>query len=266
MGAGLAAVGAGAPSTRGSAGGESPCPGCARVSAGEQRSVGSDSVTPWTVAARLLCPRDSPGRNTIGVGSHSLLQGIFPTQGWNVCLLPWWAGSFPPAPPGKQGCFLFCCPGWRLQGKQRGSCSSELAFVLLVFTGLLIIGEFWETVCAMPPVLTRCRDSPPVHNATQPRWSPYLNDRHRTCFLRWNVWGVQALSACFPTPGYPGQGLPEPHPAPKGRRVPVPCRRRCPPASRRSLTPPPGWLDTPCPVPRGGSPGPGQSPGHKHDC
>ena len=29
---------------------------------------------------RLLCPRDSSGKNT-GVGSHSLLQGIFPTQG-----------------------------------------------------------------------------------------------------------------------------------------------------------------------------------------
>ena len=29
--------------------------------------------------ARLLCPWDSPGKNT-GVGSHSLLQGIFPTQ------------------------------------------------------------------------------------------------------------------------------------------------------------------------------------------
>ena len=32
--------------------------------------------------ARLLCPWNSPGKNT-GVGCHSLLQGIFPTQGWN---------------------------------------------------------------------------------------------------------------------------------------------------------------------------------------
>ena len=39
-------------------------------------------VTPWTVAARLLCPWDSPGKNT-GVGCHALLQGIFPTQGLN---------------------------------------------------------------------------------------------------------------------------------------------------------------------------------------
>ena len=36
--------------------------------------------------ARLLCPWDSPGKNT-AVGSHSLLQGIFLTQGWNPGLL-----------------------------------------------------------------------------------------------------------------------------------------------------------------------------------
>ena len=35
-------------------------------------------ATPWT-ATRLLCPWDCPEKNT-GVGSHSLLQGIFPTQ------------------------------------------------------------------------------------------------------------------------------------------------------------------------------------------
>ena len=35
--------------------------------------------------ARLLCPWNSPGKNT-GVGSHSLLQGIFPTQGSNSIL------------------------------------------------------------------------------------------------------------------------------------------------------------------------------------
>ena len=37
----------------------------------------------WTVAhlqSMILCPWDFPGMNT-GVGCHSLLQGIFPTQG-----------------------------------------------------------------------------------------------------------------------------------------------------------------------------------------
>ena len=43
-----------------------------------------------TLPLRLLCPLNSSGKNT-GVGCHSLLQGISPTQGWglNPCLLNW---------------------------------------------------------------------------------------------------------------------------------------------------------------------------------
>ena len=37
-------------------------------------------------AARLLCPWDFPVKNT-GVGCRFLIQGIFPTQGSNLCLL-----------------------------------------------------------------------------------------------------------------------------------------------------------------------------------
>ena len=36
------------------------------------------------------CPWGSPGKST-GVGGHFLLQGIFPTQGWNPSLLHWQA-------------------------------------------------------------------------------------------------------------------------------------------------------------------------------
>ena len=43
-------------------------------------SVMSDSP------ARVLCPWDSPGKNT-GVDCQALLQGIFPTQGLNPRLL-----------------------------------------------------------------------------------------------------------------------------------------------------------------------------------
>ena len=38
------------------------------------------------------CPWDSPGKNT-GVGCHVFLQGIFPTQGSNLCLLHWQVDS-----------------------------------------------------------------------------------------------------------------------------------------------------------------------------
>ena len=46
----------------------------------------SDSLGPHELQpSRLLCPWDSPGKNT-GVGGHFLLQGIFLTQGSNLCL------------------------------------------------------------------------------------------------------------------------------------------------------------------------------------
>ena len=46
-------------------------------------SVLSDSLRPHGLSpTRLLCPWDSPGKNT-GMGCHSLLQRIFPTQGLN---------------------------------------------------------------------------------------------------------------------------------------------------------------------------------------
>ena len=56
-------------------------------------SIMSDSL--WhhgLQLTRLLCPGDSPDKNT-GVGCHILLQGIFPTQGpnpYDLCLLHCW--------------------------------------------------------------------------------------------------------------------------------------------------------------------------------
>ena len=67
-------------------------------------SVMSDSLGPYgSQPDRLLCPWDSPGKNT-GVGCYSHVQGIFLTQGLNpspLCLLHWQVGSVPLAPPGN---------------------------------------------------------------------------------------------------------------------------------------------------------------------
>ena len=54
------------------------------------RSVVSDCLRPHG----LYSPWNSPGQNT-GVGSLSLLQGIFPTQGSNPGLPPLQADSLP---------------------------------------------------------------------------------------------------------------------------------------------------------------------------
>ena len=67
---------------------------------------------------RLLCPWDSPGKNT-GVGCQALLQGIVPTQGSSLSLLHllhWHVSSLPLASPWKpvyistnhQTCFPGC--------------------------------------------------------------------------------------------------------------------------------------------------------------
>ena len=53
----------------------------------------------------------SPGKDT-GVGCHAILQGIFPIQGSNLCLLcllHWQADSLPLAPPGKPRPSLSVC-------------------------------------------------------------------------------------------------------------------------------------------------------------
>ena len=55
------------------------------------------------VCAKLLCPWDSPGKNS-GVGCHFHLQGILLNQESNPCLLGplhWHTGSLPLAPPEK---------------------------------------------------------------------------------------------------------------------------------------------------------------------
>ena len=57
----------------------------------ESHSVMSNSFRPHG----LYSPWDSPGQKT-GVGSLSLLQGIFPTQGSNPGLLHWQVDSLPP--------------------------------------------------------------------------------------------------------------------------------------------------------------------------
>ena len=81
---------------------------CVCVCVYVSHSVLSDSMQPHGLwPTRLLCPWDSPGKNT-GVGFHSLLQGIFPNPGIKPRSLTFQADSLPPEPPGKptQECIL----------------------------------------------------------------------------------------------------------------------------------------------------------------
>ena len=57
--------------------------------------------------SRFLYLWDYPGKNT-GVGCHALLQGIFPTQGLNPCLLCLLHRQATLVPPGVQVCMYIC--------------------------------------------------------------------------------------------------------------------------------------------------------------
>ena len=82
-------------------------------------------MIPWTIdhPIDILCPWDSPGKNT-GVGSHSLLQGIFLTQGWKLGL-----------PHCRSGCTHSRDWLWRKARKDEGRC----------FT----VGQTWSCVFCM---------------------------------------------------------------------------------------------------------------------
>ena len=69
------------------------------------RSVMSDSLQPHGLSpARLLCPWNSPGKNT-GVGSHALLQGNLPDPGIEPGSLTLQADSLPSEPRGSLYCY-----------------------------------------------------------------------------------------------------------------------------------------------------------------
>ena len=79
-------------------------------------SVMSDSLRPHGLyPARVLCPWDSPGKNT-RVGCRALLQGIFPTQGIKPLSPILQADSLLSEPKGKTSASQSKCKN--LQNKQ----------------------------------------------------------------------------------------------------------------------------------------------------
>ena len=70
-----------------------------------------DSVVPWTVAHQAPPSMGFFRQEYWGAGCHAFLQGIFPTQGSNLCLLRLLhcqVGSLPLVPPEKPWGFGVC--------------------------------------------------------------------------------------------------------------------------------------------------------------
>ena len=95
----------------------SPVPGILQARTLEWVAISFSNVWKWKVKvkslsrarllgslqpARLFHPWDFPGKST-GVGCHCLLQGIFPTQALNSCLLYWKVDSLPLTAMKKHG-------------------------------------------------------------------------------------------------------------------------------------------------------------------
>ena len=109
----------------------------------------SDSVWPHGLqASRLLCPWDFfLGKNT-GVGSHSLLQGIFPTQDLNPGLLHCrqiWATR---EPSGIHLCMCSFLPGHKTRPHFSTSCAAKCNLA-----GVWSVEYEWKW-CVPPPGLT----------------------------------------------------------------------------------------------------------------
>ena len=98
----------------------------------ESHSVASDSLRPHG----LHGPWNSPGQNT-GVGSLSLLQGIFPTQGLSPTLQ---ADSLPAEPPGKPKNTGVDS----LKGSPSGNCALERKPRLWLNSAFLVPRKEWN--------------------------------------------------------------------------------------------------------------------------
>ena len=156
----------------------------------------SNSLQPYVhQPTRFPCPWDSPGTNP-GVGCHAFLQGFFPTQGSNsclLCLLTWQVGSLPVSHLGSHW-ILFIC------GIQRVQCEgneSELLLHVLVLINEIrihynIIGAF--LVAQLVKIHLQCRR--PQFNSWV-RKIPWRKDRLPTpVFLSLPGGSVGKESAC----------------------------------------------------------------------
>ena len=122
------------------------------------RQVVSSFATPWTVAHRLLCPWDFPGKNT-GVDGHFLLQGIFQTQGSNRGLLRWRWLLYLTEPPGNYNVqsvqslsrlHLFRTP-WT--AAHQASLSINNSWSLLKFMSIELVMPSGHLILCGPPLL-----------------------------------------------------------------------------------------------------------------
>ena len=125
-------------------------------------SIVPDSVRPYGLQPlRLLCPWNSPGKNT-GVGCHALLQGIFLTQGLNpglLCLLHCRQILLSTEPP--------CCTHtYILKG---GSDGVEININIILVKKMILIQDKSRTSLVAQMVKTACQ-------RRRPEFDPWVRE------------------------------------------------------------------------------------------
>ena len=131
----------------------------------------SDSLRPHGIYS----PWSSPGQNT-GVGSYSLLQGIFPTQGSNPGIPHCKEDSLPVEPPGKPknigvGSLSFLQQIFLTQESNQGLLHCRWILYQLSYQGCLLI--FY--VCVLSKWLQSCLTLCDPHELYSPWNSPGRN-------------------------------------------------------------------------------------------
>ena len=149
-------------------------------------------ATLWTVPCQASLLWGSPGKNT-GVGCHAFLQGIFLTQGSNLCLLhlPTLAGRFFTTEPpvsvqfssGTQSCLSLCDP----MNYSRSGLPVHHQLPEFTQTHVHRVGD------AIQPSHLLSSPSPPALSPSQHqglfRWASSSVDWEVTGMIqRWNTW------------------------------------------------------------------------------
>ena len=75
------------------------------------------------------------------MGCHFLLQGIFPTQGWNLHLLHWQKDSLPLSHQGSPGLALTMGEKWELKSLPRSFAVRQPLAVMDILTLMLFYIE-----------------------------------------------------------------------------------------------------------------------------
>ena len=161
----------------------------------------------WLHGWQHACPWLFPGKNT-GVGCHFLLQGIFLTQGSNLCFLYWQVNSLPLS---HQGSPMVTIDLYKLKYKQGWECNSPSC--------CQPCQQLWPSVtpCGLSSTASASLKESLIQNVDHrvDIWDYFFHDQRKNCFLHSQYFWYQ-MCGVFP---YIQQFWPRIRTDPKDKRL-----------------------------------------------